>query len=69
MQTLAGKKAGQVTEKPRGRGCVSSAVMLELEKNGGKFHTLCEEHQKYKSTDDNCYLKSICYTKHCLCIS
>ena len=69
MQTLAGKTAGQVTEKPRGRGCVSSAVMLELEKNGGKFHTLCEEHQKYKSTDDNCYLKSIRYTKHCLCIS
>ena len=59
MLTLAGKKAGQVTEKPRGRGSVSSAVMLELEKHGGKFHTLCEEHQKYKSTDDNCYLKSI----------
>ena len=57
------------TEKPWGQGFVSSAVLTELEKNAGKFHTFCEEEiakllpeimerteQKYNSMDGNSYL-------------
>ena len=28
--------------------------------NGRKFRTFGEEQQKYKSADDNCYLKNSC---------
>ena len=31
------KEKGTTAEKPWGGGCVSSAVLVELEKNGGKF--------------------------------
>ena len=31
------KEKGTKAEKPWGGGCVSSAVLVELEKNGGKF--------------------------------
>ena len=57
------------TEKPWGQGFVSSAVLIELEKNAGKSHKFCEggiaellpkimerTEQKYNSIDGNSYL-------------
>ena len=57
------------TEKPWGQGFVSSAVLIELEKNAGKSHEFCEggiaellpkimerTEQKYNSIDGNSYL-------------